>query len=568
MKPIVYQLLPRLFGNKNLTRKPNGSIEENGCGKFNDLDDKTLERIRSLGVTHVWFTGVIRHATQTDYTAFNIPRQHPQVVKGRAGSPYAIADYYDVDPDLAVDVEHRMAEFEALLQRTHANGMKVVIDFVPNHVAREYQSVCKPADESDLGENDDSEKHFSIENNFYYLWGQPLELPDDVLNRENSPSSKNNQETSSFQEIPAKATGNDQFSNRPSGNDWYETVKLNYGVDYCDAGGRSEHFDPIPDTWHKMLHILLFWAGKGVDAFRCDMVFMVPVAFWQWAIAQVKKQYPNIKFIGEIYDPPLYRSYVEAGFDWLYDKVGMYDCLRDVVCGRRPASDISACWQSSGDLLDHMLYFLENHDEQRIASDFFASYARKAVPAAIVAALLNRSPFMLYAGQEFGERGMDSEGFSGCDGRTTIFDYWCVDTLRRGYYFPMHLNNDEKRLRSFYRQLLTVANQEKAVSEGEFFDLMYCNMQSWQFNSNQQYAFLRKADNELLLVVVNFSDKQIRCGVMIPQHAFNYLEIKELNDAKAIDLFTKETVRTKLCADGIVEVDIAAFSGRAYKFSL
>lgn len=567
MKPIVYQLLPRLFGNKNLTRKPNGSIEENGCGKFNDLDDKTLERIRSLGVTHVWFTGVIRHATQTDYTAFNIPHQHPQVVKGRAGSPYAIADYYDVDPDLAVDVEHRMAEFEALLQRTHANGMKVVIDFVPNHVAREYQSVCKPAEESDLGENDDSEKHFSIENNFYYLWGQPLELPDDVLNRENSPSSKNNQE-SSFQEIPAKATGNDQFSNRPSGNDWYETVKLNYGVDYCDAGGRSEHFAPIPDTWHKMLHILLFWAGKGVDAFRCDMVFMVPVAFWQWAIAQVKKQYPNIKFIGEIYDPPLYRSYVEAGFDWLYDKVGMYDCLRDVVCGRRPASDISACWQSSGDLLDHMLYFLENHDEQRIASDFFASDARKAVPSAIVAALLNRSPFMLYAGQEFGERGMDSEGFSGCDGRTTIFDYWCVDTLRRGYYFPMHLNNAEKRLRSFYRQLLTVANQEKAVSEGEFFDLMYCNMQSWQFNSNQQYAFLRKADDELLLVVANFSDDAVHCGVLIPQHAFDFLKIVERNAIVATDLLTGETLTTSLLADATVEISINAFSGRVLKFSL
>lgn len=568
MKPIVYQLLPRLFGNKNLTRKPNGLIEENGCGKFNDLDDKTLERIRSLGVTHVWFTGVIRHATQTDYTAFNIPRQHPQVVKGRAGSPYAIADYYDVDPDLAVDVEHRMAEFEALLQRTHANGMKVVIDFVPNHVAREYQSVCKPADESDLGENDDSEKHFSIENNFYYLWGQPLELPDDVLNRENSPSSKNNQETSSFQEIPAKATGNDQFSNRPSGNDWYETVKLNYGVDYCDAGGRSEHFDPIPDTWHKMLHILLFWAGKGIDVFRCDMVFMVPVAFWQWAIAQVKKQYPNIKFIGEIYDPPLYRSYVEAGFDWLYDKVGMYDCLRDVVCRRRPASDISACWQSSGDLLDHMLYFLENHDEQRIASDFFASDARKAVPAAIVAALLNRSPFMLYAGQEFGERGMDREGFSGCDGRTTIFDYWCVDTLRRGYYFPMHLNNDEKRLRSFYRQLLTMANQERAVSEGEFFDLMYCNMQSWQFNSNQQYAFLRKADNELLLVVANFSDDAVHCGVLIPQHAFDFLKIAEQNAIVATDLLTGKTLTTSLLADATVEISINAFSGLVLKFSL
>ncbi|MBR1469369.1 MAG: alpha-amylase [Prevotella sp.] len=559
MKPIIYQMLPRLFGNKNQTRKPNGTLEENGCGKFNDIDNETLKRIRNLGVTHVWFTGVIRHATQTDYSAFGIPRQHPQVVKGRAGSPYAIADYYDVDPDLADNVNQRMAEFDSLVHRTHGQGMKVIVDFVPNHVAREYQSVCKPENEPDFGENDAPGMHFSVNNNFYYLWGQPLELPF-LETEENSPSS--------YEEIPAKATGNDQFSNRPTRNDWYETVKLNYGVDYCDAGGRSEHFDPIPDTWQKMLNILLFWASKDVDAFRCDMVFMVPVAFWKWAIAQVKNEYPNIKFIGEIYDPPLYRSYIDAGFDWLYDKVGMYDCLRDVVCGRRPASSITAQWQSVDDILDHMLYFLENHDEQRIASNFFAGNAQKAIPAAIVSVLLNRCPFMLYAGQEFGERGMDEEGFSGRDGRTTIFDYWCVDSLRRGYYFPMHLNNAEKRLKTFYKRLLTIANTEKAVSEGEFFDLMYCNMQSWQFNPNQQYAFLRKADNELLLVVANFSDDAVHCGVLIPQHAFDFLKIAEQNAIVATDLLTGEILTTNLLADATVEISINAFSGRVLKFSL
>lgn len=578
-KPIIYQLFPRWFGNKNTTRKHDGSIEENGCGKFSDISDETLKRIGNLGVTHVWYTGVIRHATQTDYSKFGIPRQHPQVVKGRAGSPYAIADYYDVDPDLAVDVERRMVEFEALVLRTHAHDMKVVIDFVPNHVARQYQSVCKPDGEADLGASDDPTKHFSTHNNYYYLWGQPLELsflaPHSSKDEPSSflvpPSSKEEPSSllaSSYQEIPAKATGNDQFSNRPSRNDWYETVKLNYGVDYCDAGGRSEHFDPIPDTWQKMLNILLFWASKGVDAFRCDMVFMVPVAFWKWAIAQVKHQYPNIKFIGEIYDPPLYRSYIDAGFDWLYDKVGMYDCLRDVVCGHRPASSISAQWQSVDDILDHMLYFLENHDEQRIASDFFAADGHRAIPAAIVATLLNRSPFMLYAGQEFGERGMDEEGFSGRDGRTTIFDYWCVDSLRRGYYFPTHLSNAEKRLKAFYRRLLTIANTEKAVSEGSFFDLMYCNMQSWQFNPNQQYAFLRKAGNELLLVVANFSDTAVRCGVTIPKHAFDCLEIAEQKAITATDLLTSETFTTSLMADAPVEVFVAAFSGRVLKFSL
>ncbi len=560
-KPIIYQLFPRWFGNKNTTRKHDGSIEENGCGKFNDLDTATLRRIRSLGATHLWLTGIIRHATQTDYSRFGIPRQHPQVVKGRAGSPYAIADYYDVDPDLAVDVERRMEEFEALVGRAHAHDMKVVIDFVPNHVARQYQSIGKPENERDLGEDDDPTMHFSTNNNYYYLWGQPLELS--FL----APHSSTNSSTN-YHENPAKATGNDQFSNCPSRNDWYETIKLNYGVDYCDAGGRSEHFDPIPDTWQKMLNILLFWASKDIDAFRCDMVFMVPVAFWKWAIAQVKNEYPNIKFIGEIYDPPLYRSYIDAGFDWLYDKVGMYDCLRDVVCGRRPASSITAQWQSVDDILDHMLYFLENHDEQRIASDFFAGNAQKAIPAAIVSVLLNRCPFMLYAGQEFGERGMDEEGFSGRDGRTTIFDYWCVDSLRRGYYSPMHLNNAEKRLKTFYTRLLTIANTEKAVSEGEFFDLMYCNMQSWQFNPNQQYAFLRKADDELLLVVANFSDDAVRCGVLIPQHAFDFLKIAERNAIVATDLLTGETLTTNLLADSTVEISINAFSGRVLKFSL
>lgn len=555
-----------------MTRKHDGSIEENGCGKFNDLDAATLRRIRSLGATHLWLTGIIRHATQTDYSRLGIPRQHPQVVKGSAGSPYAIADYYDVDPDLAVDVERRMEEFEALVGRAHAHDMKVVIDFVPNHVARQYQSICKPDGERDLGEDDDPTMHFSTHNNYYYLWGQPLELsflaPHSSTNSSllASPSSTNS--STNYHENPAKATGNDQFSNRPSRNDWYETIKLNYGVDYCDAGGRSEHFDPIPDTWQKMLNILLFWASKDIDAFRCDMVFMVPVAFWKWAISQVKNEYPNIKFIGEIYDPPLYRSYIDAGFDWLYDKVGMYDCLRDVVCGRRPASSITAQWQSVDDILDHMLYFLENHDEQRIASDFFAGNAQKAIPAAIVSVLLNRSPFMLYAGQEFGERGMDEEGFSGRDGRTTIFDYWCVDSLRHGYYSPMHLSNAEKRLKTFYTRLLTIANTEKAVSEGEFFDLMYCNMQSWQFNPNQQYAFLRKADDELLLVVANFSDDAVHCGILIPRHAFDFLKIAEKNAIVATDLLTGEILTTNLLADATVEISINAFSGRVLKFSL
>ena len=150
-KIIIYQLLPRLYGNRNTTRKENGSISDNGCGKFNDLTASVLNSIWQKGATHVWFTGVIRHATKTDYSAQGIPVNHPAIVKGNAGSPYAITDYYDVDPDLAEDVDSRMAEFEALVARAHKSRLGVIIDFVPNHVARRYVSLCKPKGVCDLG---------------------------------------------------------------------------------------------------------------------------------------------------------------------------------------------------------------------------------------------------------------------------------------------------------------------------------------------------------------------------------------------------------------------------------
>lgn len=90
-KFIIYQVLPRLFGNHNTTNKPNGNLEENGCGKFNNFTSKALKEIKSLGVTHVWYTGVIEHATQTDYTAFGIRKDHQAIVKGKAGSAYALS---------------------------------------------------------------------------------------------------------------------------------------------------------------------------------------------------------------------------------------------------------------------------------------------------------------------------------------------------------------------------------------------------------------------------------------------------------------------------------------------
>ena len=540
-KIIVYQIFTRLFGNRNDTCKPNGTVEQNGCGKMNDIDAKVLRQIRAMGVTHIWLTGIIRHATQTDYSKHGIPRQHPDVVKGKAGSPYAIADYYDVDPDLAVDVDHRMEEFEQLVERTHKAGMKVIIDFVPNHVAREYHSVCKPEGVNDLGEGDDVNMHFSTRNNFYYCWGQTLQL-------------------GGYTETPAKATGNDVFSAMPSQNDWYETVKLNYGIDYCDAGGRSEHFSPIPNTWGKMTDILLFWAAKGIDGFRCDMAEMVPSAFWAWATDKVKYRYPEKIFIGEVYDPNQYRNYIGAGFDYLYDKVGMYDCIRDVICHRRRAADITAQWQQTDDIHRHMLYFLENHDEQRIASTFFADDARRGIPGLLVSALFGQNPFMFYAGQEVGEPGMDAEGFSGCDGRTTIFDYWSVATLRRAYFDRRRMTKDERALETVYQKVLRLAAEERAVSDGQTYDLMYVNPQL----ADRQFAFLRSADNELLIVVANFDDQPVSTSVQIPRHAFEFLRLPQ-TEVTATDLLTGSEHKLLLYADTPIAINVPANDGIVLK---
>lgn len=535
-KIIIYQVFTRLFSNRNNTRKVNGTIEENGCGKLNDFTPGTLKQIRELGATHIWYTGVIRHATMTDYSRYGIPRQHPAVVKGRAGSPYAITDYYDIDPDLAVNVEERMLEFEKLVSRTHHAGLKMIIDFVPNHVARQYKSICKPQGVRDLGEDDNTNIGFDpVHNNFYYCPGQQFTPYFDLYHGEKEP----------YMEKPARATGNDCFHNAPGMNDWYETVKLNYGVDYY-AGGVG-HFDPIPNTWQKMLDILLFWAGKGVDAFRCDMAEMVPAEFWAWVTAHVREQYPDIRFIGEVYNPNEYRHYIHSGFDYLYDKVGMYDAMRDVICHRRNTDAITWAWQQTDDIRDHMLYFLENHDEQRIASDFFAGCGEKAIPGLVVSALLQKNPLMIYAGQEWGERGMDAEGFSGKDGRTTIFDYWS---------FKEHFS----LLTPIYNRILNIALSEKAVSEGLTFDVMYVNRQY-----QHQYAFLRKAGNDILLVVANFDDTPLTMNLTIPNHAFNHLELLE-KAYKAVDLLTGSKASLVLMRDQQVAVALPPRGAVVYKF--
>ncbi len=554
---VIYQIFTRTFSNKNTSCIENGSIETNGVGKMNDFTPKVLNKIKKGGFTHVWFTGVIRHATTTDYSAFGIPKQHTQVVKGKAGSPYAITDYYDIDPDIAEDITHRMEEFEALIERTHKQELKVIIDFVPNHVAREYKSITAPECVNDLGADDDVNKHFDPQNNFYYCPQTVLDLSDIISPTNIEP----------YTEYPAKCTGNDHFDAKPSNNDWYETVKLNYGIDYCDLGGRSEHFTPIPSTWLKMTDILLFWAAKGIDGFRCDMAEMVPAAFWKYATAKVKEHFPNVIFIGEVYAPNQYRNYLAAGFNYLYDKVGMYDCLRDVMCGYRPASDITNAWQSVDDIHDHMLNFLENHDEQRIASDFFAGDAKKGIPALMVAALFQSNPMMIYAGQEFGEKGMAKEGFSGIDGRSTIFDYWNTPTVMKAFYNIGRLSPQQRYIRDTYYKILRLCNEETAISEGLTYDLMYANFDKLTFDTSKLFAFMRKKDKNLLLIVANFDKEAQEVSVTIPEHAIEFLRIRQ-NFYLMTDLLTGESIDAVISPNGEIKMSVSGYNGRIWKITM
>ena len=525
-KPIIYQMLPRLWGNNKTRPKKNGTLAENGTGRFSDIDKDSLEYIKWLGCSHIWLTGVIRHSTQA--SEGGCTPSHPQFVKGKAGSPYAICDYYDVNAYLADNPEDRMLEFESLIKRIHEAGLKVIIDFVPNHVSRDYGRVSPVEGHPVLGSDDDKTVHWKAENDFFYYPGQKLTLPKEAP-----------EGMEPYMEYPAMATGNNCYSPSPGINDWYETVKINYG-------------DSHTATWDKMYDIISFWAGKGVDGFRCDMVELVPPEFFKWLITKTKEAYPSVIFIAEVYKKELYGEYIRAiGFDYLYDKSGLYDTLRTVVEKNvndngmpvelwQSVTGITRNWQFLSDLQPYMLNFLENHDEQRFASDYFGGDALRTFAPLYVSLYLNTAPFMIYFGEEVGERGMDEEGFSGKDGRTTIFDWWSISSIRRlrklissGAYrstsvsalVKAGLRKEEAEVFLRFSKAIRLAAEDDAIRKGTTYDLCYCNMSSDGFDKNRHYAFLRDFEEHTLLIAANFSNRESVMKLVIPEHAFDWMGI-------------------------------------------
>ena len=539
----IYQILVRLF-HQNTTNKFSGSLVENGCGKMNYFTSTILGHIKALGITHIWYTGIIRHTTTTTYSQYSIPTDHPHLIKGRAGSPYAIVDYFDVHPDLAKNIPDRMREFEQLLARTQQAGMGVIIDFVPNHVARSYRSIAKPIGVKDLGSDDISSKAFHPHNNFYYLPNTPLQLPTEAIENcsiANLPA---------YKEKPARATGNDCFSANPSYLDWYETTKLNYGIDYLHNGSAST--DDLPNTWVKMKEILTFWAKKGVDGFRCDMVEMVPLAFWQWVIPSLKTMFPKLIFIAEIYNPHNYQGYIERGkFDYLYDKVGFYDAALAVMRGEKSPDELQYFVGDSYPLAKHMLRFLENHDEQRLASTLLLGSASKAFPAITAAFTMSPSANMLYFGQELGEAATQASGFSKADGKTTIFDYWGLPTLAQWITHCNAATNNSNdafyqglHIRNFYRKLLDLCKQN-VIKTGDTFVLQKANYNNLNYSQHHLLSYIRYTASTTLLFVLNFDNILFRVtNLIIPLNVWDAIALpNEITIYNYFDKSKKKAVK-------------------------
>ncbi|WP_339893515.1 alpha-amylase family glycosyl hydrolase [uncultured Algibacter sp.] len=547
-KEVVYQVFTRLFGNTNTTNKPWGTIEENGVGKFNGFTAKALKEIKDLGVTHIWFTGVPHHGVIRDYTTFGISNDDPDVVKGRAGSPYAVKDYYNVNPDLAENVKHRLEEFQDLIKRTHEAGLKVIIDIVPNHVARNYKSISKPEGIKDFGEDDDTSVIYHVNNNFYYNPNEMFKVP--VWKNGYSPlgNEKHPLEDGEFPEMPAKWTGNGSRLSQPDMNDWYETVKINYGIspegkkdfDELPEGFENENYEKhfnfwkdktVPNSWIKFRDIALYWLEMGVDGFRYDMAEMVPVEFWSFMNSSVKMKNADAFLLAEVYNPALYRDYIKKGkMDYLYDKVQLYDTIKSVMQGKGKTDYIPPILDDLKDIEHHMLHFLENHDEQRLASPEFAGNAEKGKSAMVVSATSTTAPTMIYFGQEVGEDGSEETGF-GDPTRTSIFDYVGVPAHQRWVnnkqFDGGQLTNEEKDLRDFYKRLLNFTISSSALV-GDYQDIHLYNREHTEGYSAKVLSFVRWSDDEKLIIVSNFDNKKsYGFELKIPKHVIEPWKLAE-----------------------------------------
>lgn len=530
-RPRIYQLLVRTFGNKNVTRKPSGTMEENGCGKFADIDDTVLRSLKEMGFTHLWLTGVLEQASTTDYP--HRSADHPALVKGRAGSPYAVRDFFDVSPDYAIDPLHRLDEFNALVSRCHSHQLRVLIDFIPNHVARSYESDVRP--ELDFGIDDDKLVFFHRDNHFFYLQkfhpgdGPPLVLPQ-------------REHVEPYQEWHGRVSGNNVVHWNPGISDWYETAKINYGHDFT-TGRDTSHLpasdaisEHVPRTWRWMDEVIAWWQARGIDGFRVDMAHLIPMEFWSWLLRRARLRKNDVFFVAEAYDNDpaklteghVLDALLQAGFDAVYDDPA-YDLLMGLYDEGKWCNDLDTLI-FTGERFHRSLRYGENHDEVRLANPHEWGGVGMAVGRPVCAALfaMGRGPIMIYHGQEVGEDAVGNSGFTGENARTTIFDYWSLLSLgawmNGGRCDGGGLTSEQSELRKWYGSLLRLM-AEPAFERGGFYGLNFANRDNPHFGRIQGetvsghwlYAFLRhdQVSGQVFLVVVNFHPHENMSDVRI-----------------------------------------------------
>ncbi len=518
MRPVIYQLFVRHFSNFCRGGLLSGSKEQNGCGTFEGINDAALEQIAAGGFTHIWLTGVLRHATQTDYSAQGLPASDALICKGIAGSPYAVRDYYDLDPDLATDVDSRWEEWAALIARIRHWGMVPMIDLIANHVARDYDSAHFP--EKQLGRHDNVHSFFAYDNAFYYMQqGEPpLILPQGVYEPE--------------KEV-GRVTGNNAAIWHPSAFDWYETVKLNYGIDYHGGTAAADSLPGImanevhvPATWRAMDDIVAFWQEQGVGGFRCDMAHMVPMPFWRWLIARARLRDEQCLLVAEGYNDHMklsagdvHDALLDAGFHGVYD-AHSYEQLRQLYEGGRWANDLDACHQSNSRRFSGGVRYLENHDEVRLAApDHWGGVGESILEASMVAQYASSAgPVLFYNGQALGERAEGPTGYGGDNGRTSIFDYTCLPQLQawasEGRFDGAALTKKQRENMLVTSRLLCLL-QDPALSGGEFYGLNWANKGSVGFgrvvgeqsSGHYHYAFLRhhRSARRSMLILCNLA---------------------------------------------------------------
>ena len=587
-KKVVYQVFTRLFGNTNTTNKPWGTIQENGVGKFSDFTEKALKEIKDLGITHIWYTGVPHHALVTDYSEYGISNDDPDVVKGRAGSPYAVKDYYNVNPDLADDPTNRLEEFRSLIERTHNAGLKLLIDIVPNHVARKYEGGSTPEGHEPFGANDDSTIEYHKDNNYYYISKESFKVPVWLNGYLPLGGEKHPMADGKFDENPAKWTGNGSRLAQPDINDWYETVKINYGVrpdgsndfetlpDEFAQKDYKAHYafwsdKDLPDSWIKFKDIAMYWLDMGVDGFRFDMAEMVPVEFWSYMNSNIKMKNPDAFLLAEVYNPNLYRTYIFKGkMDYLYDKVEFYDSLKHIMQGHGWTDHMPVVQKGMQDIEHQMLHFLENHDEQRIASPDFAGSAEKGKPALVVSATISTSPTMIYFGQEVGEPAKEHAGF-GSPTRTSIFDYVGVPNHQRWVnnkkFDGGQLLPDEKELRDFYKRLLNFTIGSEALM-GEYADIHYYNREHTENYNHRVLSYVRWSRNEKLIVISNFdANESYSFEIKIPPEIINQWQLQE-GSIKVKDALYGKTEKELKIIDGIGKLDLEIAPLESFIFKL